>query len=322
MRRARIVLWCVATVIAGALNAGEGYLVRENPESVRFRLEIRVAGKKPFPSVVTAVLPYAESNSYQEVVRDGTPTGELATVRETGGGYLRAKYGPKDFGASGEVVFRDEFVATLYDVRIDFSRIRASEPYRKDQAYRYYTGRDGDHIDPENADIARIARTLGMEAKDPIDYTRLAYRHIMKTYRHKNDSRFRPLAEVIASSEGQSAELCSVYISLLRARGIPARHAMGFLYNGASHVIAEFFVEGYGWIPVDVTFQLLEPDKDYFGNIPRERFPVVVSRGINLTVEGPAGSGKIGKLLAGVCWWKPSRADINAAFRVDVENAF
>lgn len=71
---------------------------------------------------------------------------------------------------------------------------------------------------------------------------------------------------------GNCRDLALAFISKCREQGITAREVIGFArtqrgamtsgsLQGARHSWAEFYVDGLGWIPVDLTFQ-------YFGSFP------------------------------------------------------
>lgn len=54
-------------------------------------------------------------------------------------------------------------------------------------------------------------------------------------------------------------------MNLLRAKGIPAKHIVTVRPDGSYHVWADFYLEKYGWIPVDVNMKLDNPEGNYFG---------------------------------------------------------
>jgi hypothetical protein len=66
---------------------------------------------------------------------------------------------------------------------------------------------------------------------------------------------------VLKRGDGSCSEYCFAYISLCRAAGIPARYKGG-TYLGEDpphtdeifHRMVEIYLPGYGWIPVDMTF--------------------------------------------------------------------
>jgi len=76
--------------------------------------------------------------------------------------------------------------------------------------------------------------------------------------------------DVAEGGKGECNALAAIYVSILRANGIPARRVTGReLPSGASHNKAEFYADGVGWIPVEPTGMVSSkaPEKApyYFG---------------------------------------------------------
>jgi transglutaminase-like putative cysteine protease len=115
----------------------------------------------------------------------------------------------------------------------------------------------------------------------------------------------RPLnspVEALAAKQADPYAAALLYCALARASGIPCVPVAGVLVNRNSqtlrHYWAEFWIDGFGWIPVDpalgagavpATFQT-RPDRAsfYFGNIDSQR--ITFSRGLaNLSQMDPRG---------------------------------
>jgi transglutaminase-like putative cysteine protease len=93
--------------------------------------------------------------------------------------------------------------------------------------------------------------------------------------------------------KGNCTDFHSLFISLARARGIPARFVIGFPLTAADgnvkgyHCWAEFYVKGRGWIPVDASDGSKATDvkvRNYlFGNLDPARVQFTVGRDLMLT---------------------------------------
>jgi transglutaminase-like putative cysteine protease len=96
---------------------------------------------------------------------------------------------------------------------------------------------------------------------------------------------------VCDSKHGNCTDFHSLFISLARAEGIPARFEIGFPLPAANegtvpgyHCWAEFFVNGPGWVPVDISEAWKDPAKhDYFfGSLDDNRVQFSVGRDVVL----------------------------------------
>jgi hypothetical protein len=90
-------------------------------------------------------------------------------------------------------------------------------------------------------------------------------------------------------SKGNCTDFHSLFISLARAAGIPARFKIGFPVPasgnvGGYHCWAEFYDDVYGWVPVDISEAKKNPQrKNYFyGNICENRVEFTMERDILL----------------------------------------
>jgi len=93
--------------------------------------------------------------------------------------------------------------------------------------------------------------------------------------------------------KGNCTDFHSLFLSLARAKGIPARFVIGFPLTAADgqvkgyHCWAEFYVKGKGWIPVDASDGSKLTDaaaQQYlFGNLDPNRVQFTVGRDLVLT---------------------------------------
>ena len=116
-----------------------------------------------------------------------------------------------------------------------------------------------------------------------IDFARRAFLAVKNGFRYQwppdHDGK---ASSVCRAGRGDCASLCVVFVAALRASGVPARALVGHWArslrpdhrNGEApetHVKAEFFAEGIGWVPVDPT--AAQNDRSpaglsFFGNDP------------------------------------------------------
>lgn len=104
---------------------------------------------------------------------------------------------------------------------------------------------------------------------------------------------------VCDSQYGNCTDFHSLFISLARSQGLPARFEIGFPLPekrgsgtiGGYHCWAHFFVENHGWVPIDISEADKHPEKkDYFfGNITEDRLTFTTGRDLVLV---PRQAGK------------------------------
>jgi len=113
-------------------------------------------------------------------------------------------------------------------------------------------------IQSDDARIVAVAREAAGRQEDPWLVAVALERHVRGLVKLKGFTQvFASAAEVIASGEGDCTEHAVLLAALARARGIPARVAMGLVYleNKKTffyHMWTELHIKGR-WIPMDAT---------------------------------------------------------------------
>ena len=95
------------------------------------------------------------------------------------------------------------------------------------------------------------------------------------------------VAEALAARTGVCQDYAHVLIALARSRGIPARYASGYIFNGAttlgaeaSHAWAEVYLPPYGWVGLDPTNDRIVDDLFVLIAIGRDYSDVSPTRGL------------------------------------------
>lgn len=104
---------------------------------------------------------------------------------------------------------------------------------------------------------------------------------------------------VCDSRYGNCTDFHSLFISLARSQGIPARFEIGFSIPGTGlrgavdgyHCWALFYTPAHGWLPVDISEADKRPSlkEYYFGGLTADRVAFSVGRDIRLVPKGAHG---------------------------------
>ncbi len=233
-------------------------------DSLRFKTTVKVDYKiKGKVAKLISVLPVPVTNEYQTVKNLECDSGEIKTIAGTENKYsVFVKESP-----SGNEVHSEKFEVTLFSVKTDFSRMTTIHDYNTEsEEYNLYRGKRGNIVDPANEKIKSIGDKIWGQSKDILDYARRCYEHVAREYKYLNpNTGLHPLEKILKAGGGDCGNLSTIFISLLRYKDIPSRHIITVRPDGTFHVWADFYMEGYGWIPVDVTLKNEHPSGDYFG---------------------------------------------------------
>jgi hypothetical protein len=116
-------------------------------------------------------------------------------------------------------------------------------------------------IQSDNAKIVTMARKAAGTERDPWKVAVALEQYVNQLITKRDFSRaFATAAEVAENPTGDCTEHAVLLAALARARGIPARAAMGLVYIEAKqsfgyHMWDEVYVEGR-WVPIDATLGL------------------------------------------------------------------
>lgn len=253
---------------------------------------------------LSLLLPVPEDNPYQSVSRLSEGDAEKLVASNTGNTYIRKVWYNNLPSVGSTLTFGEAFDVTLFPMQIDLDQIDQIYPYDKNSdLYQCYTRSDGEFINTANSTIVRISDQLWKEAAEEIiPYARLAYEYVASHYRYLNpNTGLHPLNKLLSDGGGDCGNLTTIYVNLLRAKGIPSRHVTTVRPDGSYHIWADFYLQNWGWIPVDVNMKLDYPDGDYFGWCRGDG--IVMSLDINHQVEFEAGQTYTLALLQNFAWW-------------------
>jgi transglutaminase-like putative cysteine protease len=158
-----------------------------------------------------------------------------------------------------------------------------------------------DHLVPVDGRIRQLATANTQGRNGEIAKAHAIYDYIFHNMRYDKSGAGWGRGDALWACDahhGNCTDFHSLFISMARAEHIPARFQIGFpLPEDQSqgmipgyHCWAEFYVDGVGWVPVDISEAWLDPARYnyYFGAIDASR--VRFSTGRDLTLQ-PAQAG-------------------------------
>ncbi len=151
---------------------------------------------------------------------------------------------------------------------------------------------------PTEGPAADIARTLKLSKNDPVRAARRTYDFLIDTFEYNWQAEGAGRGDVrwaCDSKTGDCTDYHSTFLAVCRHKGIPADHQFGFPIpedkSGGElrrwHCWAQFWADGLGWIPVDISEADKHPElKEYnFGSLTPNL--VRMAHGRDVTLQPP-----------------------------------
>lgn len=149
--------------------------------------------------------------------------------------------------------------------------------------------------------IRQLAAGVTRQAKTPLEEAQAIYRYVIERMTYEKSTPGWGRGDTLRACEvgtGNCTDFHALFISLARARGIPARFRIGTPVPEQPegeipgyHCWAEFYLDGAGWVPVDAS----EAWKDrkrleyFFGSYDPNRLAVSTGRDIRLVPQPANG---------------------------------
>jgi hypothetical protein len=158
--------------------------------------------------------------------------------------------------------------------------------------YRKYTQPE-ELIQSNNPDMISKARNITEGENDVEGKVVQIYRFVVSHVNYVAQDRERGALWALKNATGDCSEFSYLFIALCRAVGIPARVQAGYAFSGHRNIVedghmwAEYYLENYGWVPVDATWRFFNAlDEMHFSsmrgipeNIPYSSFFFDYARG-------------------------------------------
>ena len=153
-----------------------------------------------------------------------------------------------------------------------------------------------DRLVPLDDRIKSLARTVTAGKTTDLDKARAIYDYVETTMSYDKSGTGWGNGDIYWACDakrGNCTDFHALFIGLNRAVGIPAKFEIGFPIPGdrgqgeiaGYHCWAEFYLRGYGWVPVDASEAWKHPDKReyFFGALDENRVQLSIGRDIVLS---------------------------------------
>ncbi len=189
-------------------------------------------------------------------------------------------------GRGSSVTIMDRLSYTCYqtDYVVDAAKIGGYD--RSSAEYQLYTRADK-YIEVGDPRIGEIAGQLQQLNKNPYDLAGSIYDWVMGNLVYRDVDGLKGAKFAIDNGYGECGDYSALFTALCRACGIPARPIVGRWATsdlGEWHVWAEFYLPGYGWLPVDPTVADTNgKGRTYFGHLDNKR--LILHKGFTMVLN-------------------------------------
>jgi transglutaminase-like putative cysteine protease len=193
-----------------------------------------------------------------------------------------------------------QFETTVYETHSQFNE-RDIRPYDTTSAeYSLYT-RPERYLEADDPQIRLLVTRMASSEPNPYRLARKFYEYVIRNaiYVATWDG-VHGASQLVRKGRGDCSDYAALFVAFCRAAGIPARPVVGYWAESGlskSHVWAEFYLQGIGWLPVDPNMGQVEYYRrgDYFGNMDNQR--IILNKGYNVPLDPPMANGFLAPFL-------------------------
>jgi hypothetical protein len=194
-------------------------------------------------------------------------------ILEDDSGNMYAFWSDIEIGRQQDFSVKTSYHVLSFSTRYFVNSSLAASYDRSAYLYMKYT-KPEELIESDRKEIISAAEgTIGNET-DTHEKVLKIYDFVTKHVRYKAQHDEMGALWALNNGVGDCSEYSYLFVALCRAASIPARIQAGFAFHSASettedgHMWAEYYLENYGWIPVDATWRLFDTlDNRHFSSI-------------------------------------------------------
>ena len=285
-------LWCVCFwYLPGAYGQNT-----RGSRTFDFTYHVTLKDIPPKARQVHIWIPVASTNLHQNVriLKISSPVSHRVTREAIFGNrmlYLTMQP-PYPVESEFKVVYRITRKAYSEGNYSSLQRYNQDPPLDLDAMARYL---EPNRLVPTGGSIARIAHATTQGKQGEIDKAFALYNYVFQNMRYDKSGTGWGRGDALWACDakhGNCTDFHSLFIALARAEKIPADFDIGFplptnVREGnvpGYHCWAKFYVEGLGWVPVDISEAWQNPSKRdfYFGSVDADRVEFSTGRDLLL----------------------------------------
>ena len=280
-----------------------GFALAQDSRHFTFHYAFTVKNLSPGKKV-RIWIPAAQSDAYQEV-RIVSVQGDLPLKKTTEPKYGNQIYYAETKSAKPELHFDVEYDVIRHE-RVALGQavphMVAASNSSSLSAKEKQKDLQPDILVPVSGLPADLAAKVAQGKTDSLDKARAIYDYVFTIMRYDKTGTGWGHGDVLYACDakkGNCTDFHSLFIAMARSQGIPARFEIGFPLPpdkhsaeiAGYHCWSDFWIDGRGWIPVDISEAWKHPEKrDYFfGSHDVNRVQFSLGRDLRLN---PAQGGK------------------------------
>ncbi|HWY45444.1 MAG TPA: transglutaminase domain-containing protein [Candidatus Sulfotelmatobacter sp.] len=238
-------------------------------------------------------LPYPQNDDYQKILKANV-TSPFATRIAT-----ESQYGNKIVHvevknpAAGAIPVTMEFTVERSErVQKDFKEVKAAGGAAPANLQRWL---QPDHLVPLDQRIREMSAEITAGRKTDVEKARAIYDYVLANMKYDKSGTGWGNGDIYWACDakrGNCTDFHALFIGLARTAGIPAKFEIGFplpadKHDGeiaGYHCWAEFYLNGYGWVPVDISEAWKDPARReyFFGAHDANRVQFSIGRDVTL----------------------------------------
>lgn len=239
-------------------------------------------------------LPYPQSDEYQKIVKakvsSAYPT-QILTGSEFGNQMLHIDV--KNPAATNIDVTMEFTVERTEHLHNTFTKVSSGATSAPPDLASWL---QPDHLVPLDQRIRELSAEVTAGKTTDLEKARAIYDYVLANMKYDKTGTGWGNGDIYWACDakrGNCTDFHSLFIGLARSAGIPAKFEIGFPIPagatsgeiGGYHCWAEFYLNGYGWVPIDASEAWKDPAKKeyFFGAHDANRVQFSVGRDLTLT---------------------------------------